>query len=80
MFVCVCVCACVCACMCENNVSHRALAHSMLEKVDRYLWSPRPPTLGPHLHSTLTMEMDKADCPTNTKVRTVEPLIKDPPK
>lgn len=34
----------------------RAVAHSLLERVDRYLWSPRPSTLGPHIYSTFNTE------------------------
>lgn len=36
----------------------RGVAHALLEKVDRYLWSPRPSALGPHVYSSLTVERD----------------------
>ena len=38
----------------------RALAHSLLEKVDRYLWSPRPTTLSPLLLMTHTLDQQQA--------------------
>ena len=36
----------------------RGVAHGLLEKVDRYLWSPRSTTLGPHMCHTFCMEKD----------------------
>ncbi len=36
----------------------RVVAHGLLEKVDRYLWSPRPSVIGPHIYSILATEKD----------------------
>ena len=38
---------------------HRAIAHSLLEKVDRYLWSPRPNSLHPQLLNIHTREKQR---------------------
>ena len=44
----------------------RDVAHALLEKVDRYLWSPRPSALGPHIHTTLTLEKELSSAAPNT--------------
>jgi len=41
------------------HTQQRAIAHSLLEKVDRYLWSPRPNSLHPQLLNIHTREKQK---------------------
>ena len=37
--------------------THRALGHSLLERVDQYLWSPRPTAIAPQLLTVQNSEM-----------------------
>ena len=41
---------------CSVLFSLRALAHSLLEKLDHYLWTPRPLAIGPQLLAIHQME------------------------
>ena len=51
----------------------RTIAHGLLEKLDRYLWAPRPVSLGPHLLSVYQKEEEDYE----EKERTQD--IKSPP-
>lgn len=47
----------------------RAIAHSLLEKVDRYLWSPRPNSLPPqllHVHTREKQQQQTEEIPDTT--------------
>ena len=49
--------------------SKRAIAHSLLEKVDRYLWSPRPNSLPPqllHVHTREKHQQQTEEIPDTT--------------
>ena len=60
----------------------RSIAHNLLEKVDRYLWSVRPMSLGPHVSIVLQKDDAKsAEEETNDETTRTEVLrdIMSPP-
>uniref|UniRef100_A0A1X7VC51 HPS5 TPR domain-containing protein n=1 Tax=Amphimedon queenslandica TaxID=400682 RepID=A0A1X7VC51_AMPQE len=61
----------------------RTIAHNLLEKVDRYLWSVRPTTLGPHVSIVLQKDEAKStEEETNddtTKTEALRDIMSPPP-